>query len=66
MADTTDRTHPDHNWTGDSMGASNDDLAAAVEHLKAWFKQEMGKLAPATPAPVPTPEPVAPVVTKDG
>lgn len=64
---TPDRTSPDHDWTGNSSSASNDDVADAIAHVKAWAMREIETLKadfarPAAPSPVSTSAP-APVYT---
>ena len=50
MSDTpTDRTHPDFPWTGGSTVATNDDIAAAIAHVKAWVTRLMGLDQPPVP-----------------
>lgn len=41
--DPNDRTHPDFEWKGGSHSATQDDVAAAIEHVKAWFNRQLGR-----------------------
>lgn len=52
----SDRTNPDHEWTGDDNAASNNDVAAAVAHLKAWFARELAALGLSKPTAPEPPE----------
>jgi hypothetical protein len=63
MSDKQDRANPDHDWKGDDFSASNNDVVAAIAHMKAWAMREFEKLkASVVPVAPPAPKPVvAPV-----